>query len=67
MSVKLNSDDCFMTQDDYVANLEALIREARDLMREALDDVCGQLSHDAEDWIIRAMDLCSQSQSKGGE
>lgn len=40
----------------------ALIREARDLMREALDDVCGQLSpSDAEDWIMRAMDACSTS------
>jgi hypothetical protein len=43
--------------------LEALLREGRDLMREALDDVCGQISpSDAEDWIMRAMDSCSTAQ-----
>lgn len=46
----------------------ALIREARDLMREALDDVCGQISpSDAEDWITRAMDACSQANPRSVE
>lgn len=53
---------------ERISELETLIREARDLMREALDDVCGQISpSDSEDWIIRAMDACSQSNTSGVE
>jgi hypothetical protein len=53
-------------QRERISELETLIREARDLMREALDDVCGQLSHDAEDWIMRAIVACSKSRTSKG-
>jgi hypothetical protein len=48
-----------------VSELESLVREARDLMREALDDVCGEISHEAEDWIIKSMDLCTTASDAG--